>query len=171
MDIVKALFGTPQFRSRTDTTADSPDLNPDDIWGLTDPDARDLFAEQGRLKELEHDLRFEVMRGGPWQEDELQYKREIRRLLQEGKLVDKGTYWHASPFSTVYRAVRSGSLAVGDIEYRFRVGDEIVFQCRMTRDMNRKLRGPLFIGRLSPTRKASLCGEMSGAMKGMGGKM
>ena len=171
MNIVKALYGTPQYVSRTDTTADSPEPAPGDIWALTDPDARDLYAEQGRLRELEHDLQFEVMRGGPWQVDELEYKSEIRRLLREGKVVDKGTFWYASPFSTVYRAVQSGSMNVGEVEYRFRDGDEIVFQCRMTRDMNPKLKGPVFIGRLEPTRKASLCGEMSGAMKGMRGKV
>lgn len=170
MDIIKAWFGTSQYKSRADTTADSPDPNPDDIWALTDPDARDRFERQGRLGELEHDLRFEVMRGGPWEEDELEYKREIRRLLREGSVVDKGTYWHASPFSTVYRAIRSGSLNVGEAEFKFRRGDEIVFQCRMTRDMNRRLKGPFFIGRLEPTRNASLCGEMSGAMKGMRGR-
>jgi len=40
----------------------------------------------------------------------------------------------------------------------------------MTRDMNPELTGPLLIARLQPTKKAQLCGEMGGAMKGMGGK-
>ena len=63
MNILKALFGSPQYVSRTDTTADSPDPDPNDIWALTDPDARDNYEEQGELSTLEHDIRYEVMRG------------------------------------------------------------------------------------------------------------
>ncbi|KKN35878.1 hypothetical protein LCGC14_0779370 [marine sediment metagenome] len=87
MNILKALFGSPQYVSRTDTTADSPDPDPNDIWALTDPDARDNYEEQGELSTLEHDIRYEVMRGGPWQPKELEYKREIRRLLLEGIII------------------------------------------------------------------------------------
>ncbi|MFQ5408782.1 MAG: hypothetical protein ACE5FI_10245 [Anaerolineales bacterium] len=169
MNILKALFGTPQYISRTDTTADSPDPEPDDVWAFTDPDARETYVQQGRLSKLEHDIRFEVMRAGPWQPEELEYKREIRRLLREGAVADKGTYWFTSPFPTVYRATREGTLAVGGKEYRFGAGDDIVFQCRMTRDMNPKLSGPLLIDQLRPTDKAQLCGQMGGAMKGMSG--
>jgi hypothetical protein len=171
MNILKALFGTSQYITGTDTTADSPDPDPNDVWALTDPDARDRYTREGKLRELEHDIRYEVMRGGPWQPEELEYKREIRRLLRESAVTDKGTYWFTSPFPTVYRALRKGSLAVAGKKYRFRTGDDIVFQCRMTRDMNPELTGPLLIARLKPTDKAQLCGQMGGAMKGMGGKM
>jgi hypothetical protein len=169
MNILKAFFGTPQYVSRTDTTADSPDPDPNDLWAFTDPDAREMFEHEERLPELEQDIRYEVMRAGPWQPEELEYKREIRRLLGEGLIVDKGSYWFASPFSTVYRAVRGGSLRVAGREYPFRAGDDIVFQCRMTRDKNPTLTGPLSVARLQPTDKAKLCGEMGGAMKGKGG--
>lgn len=168
MNIIKALFGTPQYVSRTDTTTDSPDPDPNDIWAFTDPDARDQYTQQGELRELEYDVRFEVMRGGPWLPEELEYKRELRRLLRKGVIEDKGSYWFTSPFPTVYRAVRGGSLTVGGKRYRFRAGDDIVFQCRMTRDMNSELTGPLLIARLQPTGEAQLCGQMEGAMKGMG---
>lgn len=167
MNILKALFGTPQYVSKTDTRADSPDPDPNDVWAFTDPDARDAYARQGKLRELEQDIRFEVMRGEPWLPMELEYKREIRRLLKEGKLADKGSYWYASPFPTVYRAVRDGSLTVDGKTYRFRAGDDVVFQCRMTRDMNPDLTGPVLIARLKPTKKSMLCGQMGGAMKGM----
>lgn len=171
MNILKALFGTSQYVSQTDTTADSADPDPNDVWALTDPDARDLHTQRGRLQELEHDIRYEVLRGGPWEPEELEYKREIRRLLREGAIVDKGAYWFSSPFPTVYQAVRRGSLAVGGTTHRFRAGDDIVFQCRMTRDMNPKLTGPVLIARLQPTTKMQFCGQMGGAMKGMGEKM
>ncbi len=65
MNILKELFGTSQYVSRTDTRADSPDPDPNDIWAFTDPDARDAYDQQSMLRELEHDLTFEVMRGGP----------------------------------------------------------------------------------------------------------
>ncbi len=168
MNILKALFGSPQYVSRADTTADEPEPDPADVWAFTDPDARESYEKMGRLAELERDIRFEVMRGKPWMEDEIAYKREIQRLLGEGKLEDKGSYWFASPFPTVYRAVGKGELRVGENTYPFAAGDDIVFQCRMTRDSNPELSGPVLVARLRPTDKARLCGEMGGAMSGMG---
>ncbi len=167
MDILKALFGTPKHQSKADTTPDSPDPDPNDIWLFTDPDARESYARQGKLRELEHDIRFEVMRGGPWHPEELEYKREIRRLLREGIIEDKGTYWYASPHPTVYRARRSGALTIGGQRIPFRAGDDIVFQCRMTCNMNPDLTTPVLVANLKPTEKTMLCGKMGGAMKGM----
>ena len=100
-DILKTLFGTPQYVSRTDTTANSPDPDANDAWAFTDPDAREGYAHRGDLQRLEHDIRYEVMRGGPWLPEELEYKTEIRRLLREGVISDKGTYWFRSPHPTV----------------------------------------------------------------------
>lgn len=171
MNILKAFFGSPQYVSRTDTSANSPDPDSNDIWAFTDPDARDTFATQEKLRELTHDIQYEVMRAGSWQPEELEYKREIRRLLREGAIADKGSYWFTSPFPTVYRAVRNGSLTVGGRDYHFRKDVDIVFQCRMTRDMNPELSGPVLIARLQATKKAQLCGQMESAMKGMDGKM
>ena len=171
MNILKRLFGSPQYISKTDTTADSPDPDPNDVWAFTDPDARETYEAKGQERELEQDIRFEVMRGQSWQPEELEYKREIRRLLRDGRIKDKGTYWFSSPFPTVYQGVKNGSLTIGGQKYRFRRGDDIVFQCRMTRDMDAKLTGPVLISRLQPTQKSQLCGAMGGAMKGMGGKM
>ncbi len=167
MDIIKALFGTPAYVSRTDTRADSPDPDPEDIWAFTDPDARDDYARKGDLRELERDIRYEVMRGGPWTPEELEYKSEIRRLLRKGKVGDKGSYWFTSPFPTVYRALREGSITIGGVDIFFEPGEDIVFQCRMTRDMNPELNGPVLVARLRPTEKSRLCGEMGGAMKSM----
>jgi hypothetical protein len=167
-DLLKTLFGTPQYVSRTDTTADSPDPDPNDPWAFTDPDARDRYAQRNELKQFEHDIRFEVMRGRPWLPDELEYKSEIRRLLREGIVADKGTYWYVSPHPTIYRAVRDGALSVGGRSYPFRVGDELVFQCRMERDKAKDDPGPALVARLQPTHQSMLCGEMQEAMKGMG---
>lgn len=170
MNILKTLFDTPKYVSRTDTTANSPDPDPYDIWIFTDPDARDNYAKQGQLQKLTHDIQNEVMRAGPWEPEELEYKHEIRRLLSEGIIADKGSYWYASPFPTVYRATHNGSLFIDGREYKFKTGEDIVLQCRMTRDMNPQLTGPVLISRLQPTDKSMLCGQMGGAMKGMGNK-
>lgn len=170
MDILKALFGTQQYVSRADTTPDSPDPNPNDVWIFTDPDARDEYARRGQLDLLAQDITYEVLRGGAWQNEELEYKREIRRLLRNGLIADKGTYWFRSPHPTVYRARGNGVLTIAGKAYRFRAGDDLVFQCRMERDDSKVDSDPLMIARLQPTKSARLCGEMSGAMKGMAGK-
>lgn len=166
-NLLKSLFGTADFTSRADTTAASPDPDPNDVWAFTDPDARDDYARDGKLKRLEQDIRFEVMRGGGWQLEELEYKSEIRRLLREGVIRDKGAYWFRSPHPTVYRAQRDGTLTVAGKTYRFRAGDDIVFQCRMERDESKEDLGPVLVAQLKPTQNAMLCSDMSGAMKGM----
>ena len=170
-DFLKSLFGTPQYVSRTDTTADGVDPDPNDIWAFTDPDARDDYAQRDQLRQLEHDVRFEVMRGRPWEPEELEYKTEIRQLLRAGVIADKGTYWYRSPHPTVYRAVRDGSLSIGGRVYPFRPGDDIVFQCRMERDEDPALTGPIRIAHFQNADVTALCGEMSGATKGMGNRM
>lgn len=169
-DFIKALFGTSQYKSSTDTTPDSPDPDPNDLWAFTDPDARDEYTRRGQGKRLEQDIRYEVMRGGPWQPEELEFKFEIRRLLREGAIADKGSYWYRSPHSTVYRARRDGQLIIEGKEYRFRTGDDLVFQCRMERDEVKEDPGPVLIASLRPTQKTVLCGDMSSAMKGIGKK-
>ncbi len=167
-NLLKSLFGTADFVSRADTTADSPDPDPNDVWAFTDPDARDEYARDGKLKGLEQDIRFEVMRGGSWQADDLEFKSEIRRLLRDGVIRDKGAYWFRSPHPTVYRAERDGKLIVIGKTVHFRAGDDIVFQCRMERDERREDDVPVLIARLQPTQNARLCGDMSSSMKGMG---
>lgn len=167
MDILKALFGTPQYTSRADTTSNSPDPDLNDVWIFTDPDARDGYVQEGKQKHLEQDIRFEVTRGGGWQADELEYKSEIRRLLREGVIRDKGTYWFRSPHPTVYSTQRDGALVIAGMEYRFRAGDELVFQCRMERDAHEEDPGPVLIARLKPSNKALLCADMGSAMTGM----
>lgn len=171
MDLLKTLFGASQHGSRADTTPNSPDPDPNDVWAFTDPDARDEYDRQGRLRQLEHDIRFEIMRGGPWQSEELEYKREIRRLLSKEVIADKGTYWYRSPHPTVYRARRDGRLTVAGKAYSFSTGDDIAFQCRMERDEADDDPGPVLIAHLQSTDKAVLCGDMSSSMRGSGKRM
>ncbi len=168
-DVLKKLFGQQGYVSQMDTRPDSPDPDPNDIWAFTDPDARDTYQARGELSSLEQDIRFEVMRGAPWRPVDLEYKREIRRLLQAGVLTDKGSYWFSSPFPTVYRATSSGSLVVGGKTHSFRSGDDIVFQCPMTRDMKGHSGDPVLVASLKPSKKTRLCADMSSAMMGGGG--
>ena len=168
-NILKALFGSPDFVSRADTTADSADVDLYDVWAFTDPDARDTYARRSKLERLERDIRFEVMRGGAWMADESEYKSEIRRLLRDHTIADKGTYWYRSPHPTVYRALRDGVLTVGGKTVHFVASDDIVFLCRMERDERREDPGPVLVAHLHPTETDVLCGDMSSAMKGMGG--
>ena len=166
-NLLKSLFGTADFIARADTTANSPDPDRNDVWTFTDPDARDDYARDGKLKRLEQDIRFEVVRAGGWQTEELEFKSEVRRLLRESVISDKGAYWYRSPHPTVYRAQRGGALTAGGKTYRFAAGADIVFQCRMERDDSQEDPGPVLIASLQPTNDAVLCSDMSSAMKGM----
>lgn len=152
-DLLKALFGTPHHESRTDTTPDSPDLDPNDPWAFTDPDARDEYARRGELKHLVHDIIYEVMRSGPWQAEELAYKSEIRRLLREGVIADKGTYWFRSLHPSVCRARRDGQLTVASSAYRFRAGDDLVFQCPWSATKPKKILVRRWSPACSPVRR------------------
>lgn len=168
MNILKSMFGISIEQSQADTHAGDGEPDPSNPWLFTDPDARVEFERNGSPDRLLRDIVYEVMRGGTWNADELDYKRGIIRLLQEGAVEDKGTYWYMSPFPTVYRALRDGSLKVGGESLDFKRGDDLVFQCRMTRDSQRAGTGPCLIARLQTTDRAMLCGEMGSAMKGMG---
>ncbi|NOY90176.1 MAG: hypothetical protein GXP55_03125 [Deltaproteobacteria bacterium] len=167
---MKKFFGETGYITKMDTEPESPDPDPNDVWAFTDPDARDTYEQQGKRAKLEQDIRFEVMRGEPWRAEDLEYKRELRRLLQEGTITDKGSYWFSSPFPTVYRAKKSGTLSVAGKTFSFRKNDDIVYQCPMTRDMKGHSGDPVLVAQLKPTSKSTLCGDMSSAMKGgMGG--
>lgn len=168
MNILKSLFGIELVQSRADTTADEGEPDPLNPWLFTDPDARAQYERAGKLQELKRDITYEVMRAQPWNSEEVEYKRAIRDLLRQGAVADKGSYWYMSPFPTVYRALRSGAITIAGEVYQFKPGDDIVFQCRMTRDTNPHLEGPCLIARLETTERAMLCGEMGSAMRGMG---
>ncbi|MFQ5832531.1 MAG: hypothetical protein ACE5H4_07505 [Candidatus Thorarchaeota archaeon] len=146
--------------------ADVSAVDSEDVFLVTDPNAVERYRKEGRLDELKHDIRFSVMRGRPWQQEELEYVAEVRRLLGEGVIKPKGTWWWASPHPTVYTARKKGHLHIAGKVYKFGKEDEITFQCRMERE-KKGLDGPLIVGRFSPTDRSTLCGDMGTAMKGM----
>lgn len=137
----------------------------DDIWLMTDPVARARFEFNGTLDKLEHDIRYEVLRGGTWGPLDRQCKVELDRLEQEGVIRKLASFWALSPFPPVYRARQDGELNLGRRRLPFQKGQELVWACPMTRD-HFELEYPILIGDFASARFQRLCGEMAGAMMG-----
>ena len=137
----------------------------DDVWLFTDPVARARFEFEGRLDQLEHDISYEVLRGGTWTARDRECQRELDRLEREGLLRKLASFWALSPFPPVYRARRDGEVALGGRRFPFRTGEELVWACRMTRD-HFQLEDPILIGDFASERVQRLCGDMAGAMMG-----
>jgi hypothetical protein len=141
-------------------------INYNDIFLFTDPSAIKNYEDHGKLEELKHDIKFSVMRGRVWNRDELEYAAEIERLLKQGIIHEKGSYWWVSPHPTVYKAKMRGYIRINGNAHKFIKDSEITFQCRMAREQ-RNLKVPLLIKKFTPTNSSMLCGEMKGSMKGM----
>lgn len=136
-----------------------------DTWLMTDLVARARYEFNGTLDKLEHDIRYEVMRGQDWSELDREYLREIARLEQAGVVRRLASFWAASPHPPVYRALKDGEIHLGGKRVRFRTGDEIIWACPMTRDrFNLDL--PVLMGDFQDERVQRLCGEMVNAMQG-----
>lgn len=137
----------------------------DDIWLMTDPVARARFEFNGTLDRLEHDIRYEVLRGGTWSKLDRECKRELDRLEREGIIRKLSSFWDLSPFPPVYRARQDGELLLGGRHFPFRKGQELVWACPMTRDRF-ELDDPILIGDFASAQVQRLCGEMADAMMG-----
>jgi len=137
----------------------------DDLWFFTDPVARARFEFNGTLDKLEHDIRYEVLRGGTWSELDRECKRELDRLDREGVIRKLASFWALSPFPPVYRAKQNGELNLGGKRFEFRKGQELVWACPMTRDKF-ELDYPILIGDFTSERVQHLCGEMTDATMG-----
>lgn len=157
--VLKTSTRTPNIRPHADTDGDGRDPLPDDPWLFTDPDAKAIYLRRGRLAHLERDIRFYVMFNGQWSSDELAFKREVHRLLITGTLVSQPAFGYLSPHPTIYRAIDEGSLAVGSRKFHFAIGDEVVFEPRLSRLYHPGLTGPLRIGRMDTTTHIRLCCE------------
>lgn len=143
--------------SRSDTTANSPDPNPTDPWLFTDPVAREIYWRRDQLKALEEDICTYVMVDGQWAPEDLEYKCEIRRLLQEGFIAPKNSFGYLSPHPTVYRSLKAGNLEISGQRYAFRGGEDLVFEPWLVRYVHPGLNGPLQVGQLSHVSNPSLC--------------
>lgn len=137
----------------------------EDVWLMTDPVARSRYEFDGSLEKLEHDIRYEVMRGEDWSESDREYLQEISHLENQGLVRRLASFWAISPHPPVYRALQDGEFHLGGQCIHFKKGDEIVWACPMTRDRF-ELELPLLIADFNDARVQRLCGEMSNAMQG-----
>lgn len=132
---------------------------------MTDPVARARYEFDGTLDQLEHDIRFEVLRGQDWSALDRAYQQEISRLEASGAVRKLASFWAASPHPPVYRALQNGEFILGERQFPFRQGQEIVWACPMTRDRF-DLDAPVLIGDFQDARVQRLCSEMASAMQG-----
>lgn len=136
----------------------------EDVWLMTDPVARARYDFNDTLEKLEHDIRYEVLRGQDWSDLDLAYLQEIARLEAAGMVRRLASFWAVSPHPPVYRALVDGEMRLGKRRLSFRKADEIVWACPMTRDLL-DLELPVLIGDFQDTRIQQLCGEMANAMQ------
>ena len=127
--------------------ATSADLDLKNSWLFTDPVARALYAQQGRLDQLKADVLAYVMYEGRWASDELEFEREIWRLLRSNVLQPKDTFSHLSPHPTVYRATGEGVMEIAGRKHHFFAGQDIVFAPWLARVSRPSFIGPMWIGR------------------------
>ncbi|MEE8119906.1 MAG: hypothetical protein V3T55_00135 [Anaerolineales bacterium] len=137
----------------------------EDAWLMTDPVARARYEFDGKLDKLEHDIRYEVMRGQDWSESDRAYRREIHRLELSGVVRKLASFWAVSPHPPIYRASGDGEIQLGERRLPFKAGDEIIWACPMTRDRF-SLDLPVLIGDFQDSRVQRLCGVMVNAMQG-----
>lgn len=158
MDIIlKATLNGNHNHFPADTTVASPEPSPTDPWLFTDPCARSFYREANLIDQLEEDIRTYVMFDGAWAPEELQYKREVRRLLQEGIIAPVDSFGSLSPHPTVYRILKVGALLVSGQRYAFEPGEDLVFEPWLARYSDPGLKGPLRTGQLYDVDRPSLC--------------
>ena len=155
--ILKSTMNGKHDHSSSDTTVTSPDPSPSDSWLFTDPFARDLYMQRELIDQLEADIRTYVMLDGCWAPDELECKRELRRLLQAGFIAPIDSFGYLSPHPTVYRTVKEGALIISRHQHTFTDRENLIFEPWLARYSDPGLNGPLRIGQLYPVSSPSLC--------------
>jgi hypothetical protein len=138
--------------------------DPEDTWLFTSISAKDKYRRDGNLDELERDIRNSSMGGKPWRPEDIEYLREIQRLVDEETVEEEASRWAVSPFPPVYRALRSGEMTIRGRTHSFKKGEQLVFQCRMEQE-TKGLSGPVLISEFSPAKRDRYCGDMSGMGK------
>ncbi len=137
----------------------------ENVWLMTDPVARARYEFAGKLEQLEHDIRYEVMRGLDWSDQDRECLREIDRLEEEGVISKLASFWAVSPHPRACRALQNGEFHLGVQKLPFRKGEEVVWACPMTRDRF-ELDLPVLISDFNDSRIQRLCGDMVNAMLG-----
>ncbi len=137
----------------------------EDVWLMTDPVARARYEFNGTLDKLEHDIRYEVMRGQDWSPSDRAFVQQASELEKSGVIRKLASFWAISPHPPIYRALQEGQLELDGRRIPFHKGDEIVWACPMTRDRF-NLDVPVLIGDFDNERVQHLCSEMLNAMQG-----
>lgn len=138
--------------------------DPEDGWLFTSRSAKDKYRREGKLDELERDIRNSVTGGKPWRPEDIEYLKEVQRLVDEGTVEEEASRWAVSPFPPVYKALRSGEMTIGGRIYSFKEGEQLVFQCRMEQE-KKGLPAPVLIGKFTPAERDRYCGDMPGMGK------
>jgi hypothetical protein len=158
MDVIlKARINGTHDHSSSDTSGNSPEPSPTDPWLFTDPFACAFYRKAHRINLLEEDIRMYVMYDGTWASEELEYKLEVRRLLQEGIITAVGSFGSLSPHPTVYGTLKEGNLRVTGREYSFNSGESLIFEPWLSRYSDPGLNGPFRIDKLYPVSSLCLC--------------
>jgi hypothetical protein len=164
-----------EFSEPTDTQAiDAADpllfVSPEAVERYEEGSFKGMDGKPLTLDDLVHDLRTEVMRTDPWGRDDLQFRWFLDHWLERNLIEDAGVFWNSSPHATVYRALANLKFRIDRKTYRIRKGEQLVFMCRMDRDMM-DLDEPFLTGEFSARGDAMLCGDMSDAMMDMSDPM
>lgn len=144
--IKKSTLNGQQGPSRSDTTIASSEPSPSNPWLFTDPFARDLYKQRDLVDRLEEDIRTYAMFDGCWAPEELEYKLEVRRLLQEGFIAPEDSFGCLSPHPTVYRTLKAGTLMVSNRRYPLTDRECLIFEPWLARYSDPGLKGPLRVG-------------------------
>ena len=168
--VMKSSFGFAESPASGDTCSDGSSIHPDDLWLFTDPTARAIYSQQGRLDQLKQDIRTYVRRESQWDPDEVDFKRELQRLLKAGLIVPEPAFGHLSPHPTIYQAIEEGAIEIAGERHAFDIGDQIVFEPWLERITRPGLVGPLRVGWLDFTTKLCLFREALPQLKELGEK-
>jgi len=136
---------------------------PDNVWMMTDPVAKAKYEHEGRLDELEQDIRFDVLRGQLFSADDIAFAQQIDWLEQTGVVQRMASYWAVSPHPTIYRALQAGQLSLAGRTLALHRGDQLVWLCQMGMEMFDS-EAPVLIGDLRAARMRRLCSDMGNAM-------
>lgn len=158
MDVISkvSMSGYPDHPS-SDTDLVSPEPSSTDPWLFTDPCARDFYREANLIDQLEEDIRTYVMFADAWTLEELDYKREVKRLLRDGCIAPTDSFGFLSPHPTVYYTLKVGILVTAGQRYAFEAGQNLVFEPWLERYSDPGLKGPLRIGPLYDAVGLCLC--------------
>jgi|GEM_PF-1895577 len=158
-DVLKAQTDNLPSPIATDIFAADFKPHPNNLWLFTDPAAKELYARQNRIDQLEEDILRYAMCNGRWTANDLKFFSEIQRLLRDGTLIPKGTFGYLSPHSTVYRFVRESAFEVAGGKFYFEVGDDLVFKPWVARASTPSHVGPMWVGKFRIVKNFCLCSD------------